>query len=73
MAMQRVKSTSVREGNQFKEYARQQAQQREDDIRLLKVRSMRVSGACLHGWVSQAVFSVESASVFVCVCDDGVG
>ncbi len=38
---QRVKQASVREGNQFKEYARQQAQQREDDIRLLKVRACR--------------------------------
>lgn len=35
--MQRVKQAALREGNAFKEYTRQHAQQREDDIRLLKV------------------------------------
>ncbi len=47
--VQRVKQASVREGNQFKEYARQQAQQREDDIRLLKVRHGSLSCAQCKG------------------------
>ena len=36
LTLQQVKTAARREGLHFKEYTRQQAQQREDDLRLLK-------------------------------------